>query len=214
MSRIATRRHLLSIADLLNDLGDISPDRVRLHPHPGEATEKDVTSIHRKEKRLYELVDGVLVEKAMGYLESFLTADLIITLGNFIHERHLGVLAGADGPLRLVPGLVRIPDISFVSWDRLPGRLLPKEAIPDLVPDLAVEVLSESNTKSEMKRKVREYLGAGCRMIWLIDPRQRMVVVITPDGSQTLSESETLAGGDVLPGFDLSVSALFAKLPR
>ncbi len=167
MTRTATRRRLLTVADLLKDLGDISPERIRLHPPPGKATEKDVTSIHDKEKRLYELIDGVLVEKDMGLMESYLALDIAFILGRFLVDHDLGLLAGADGTMKILPGLVRIPDVSFVSWDRFPGRKIPTEAIPDL----AVEVLSKGNTKGEMKRKVRDYLDAGCRLIWLVDPR-------------------------------------------
>ena len=95
------------------------------------------------------------------------------------------MLLGSDGTLRLMPGLVRIPDVSFISWDRLPTRQHPTVAIPDLVPDLAVEVVSVGNTKAEMKRKVREYLDAGCRIIWLVDPRKRIVEVITVAGRRS-----------------------------
>jgi Uma2 family endonuclease len=63
--------------------------------------------------------------------------------------------------------------VSFVSWDRLPGHELPAEPIPDPAPDLAVEVLSESDTEGEMKRKLREYFKAGSRLVWLVNPRTR-----------------------------------------
>lgn len=171
MTRLATRRQFVSVADLLKDLGNISPERIRLHPHPGKATEKDVTSIHRKEKRLYELVDGVLVEKIMGYSESALAGYFLHVLLTFLDNHDLGMVAGADGAVRLDANLVRIPDVSFVSWDRLPEKVWPAEATLEFMPDLAIEVVSEGNTKDEMKRKVRDYLDAGCRLLWLVDPR-------------------------------------------
>src|SRR5262245_39065041 len=83
------------------------PKRIRANPPPGTATEKDVTRIERREKRLYELVDGVLVEKVMGFLESVLTLDLAGYLREYLRRHKLGLLAGADGTLRLMPGLVR-----------------------------------------------------------------------------------------------------------
>src|SRR4051812_47884132 len=89
-------------------------------------------------------------------------------LSNFVVTNDLGIATPADGVVRLVQGLVRIPDVAFFGWERLPGRVVPRDPIPDLVPDLAVEVLSEGNTKGEMQRKLREYLLAGVRLIWFI----------------------------------------------
>jgi Uma2 family endonuclease len=202
----------MTIADLLEQLGDIPPNRVRLRPYPGTATEQDVIDIRTREKRLCELVDGVLVEKAMGYNESALTAWLIYLLIGFVEEHDLGIVAGPDGTLRLMPGLVRIPDISFVSWGRLPGQTLPRTPIPDLVPDLTIEVLSESNTRREMERKLGEYFSVGVRLVWYVDPRTRTVQVYTGvDEITSLDASQTLDGDDVLPGFSLPLQRLFRE---
>src|SRR5438046_2484942 len=130
-----------TMADLLEQLGDVSPARVRLQPPPGMASVDDVLAIRRREGRLFELVDGVLVEKAMGYRESLLAAFLIKVLAAFIDDRNLGLVSGSDGMIRLFPGLVRIPDVAFVSWSRVPEGRVPSEAVPSLVPDLAIEVL-------------------------------------------------------------------------
>ena len=206
---------IFTVADLLRQLGDIPPERVRMRPPPGTATEKDVIEVEAHEDRLCELVDGVLVEKAMGWYESRLAVILAYFLESFLEKHNLGVTAGEAGMLRLVPGLVRIPDVSFVSWDRLPGHELPREPIPDLVPDLAVEVLSESNTRAEMNRKVGEYFRAGTRLVWLADPKTRTVRVYTsPTRSKLLREDQTLDGGTVLPGFSLSLKRWFARASR
>src|SRR5262245_58492002 len=130
----------VTVADLLESLGDIPPERVRMHPWPGTATEADVIAIHAREKRLCELVDGTLVEKPMGYDESRLALELGYALIEFLRQHDLGTAAGADGMMRLLTGLVRIPDVSFVRWEHLPEEYGP---IPPLAPDLAVEVLSE-----------------------------------------------------------------------
>ena len=122
----------VTVSDLLHQLGDIPPERVRLQPPPGTATAADVVAVHNREDRLCELVDGVLVEKTIGYYESYIAATLIRLLGNFVVAHDLGIVAGADGMMRLAPGLVRIPDVSFVSWEKLPGRRPPRQAIPDL----------------------------------------------------------------------------------
>jgi Uma2 family endonuclease len=214
MPRAKSFNGLETTADLLHQLGGISPRRIRLHPTPGTATEQDVTRILDRTNRLYELVDGVLVEKARGYIESFLTLELGWWLRGFLDQHDLGVLAGADGTIRLMRGLVRIPDISFVSWERLPGQQLPSEPIPELAPDLANEVLSKGNTKGEMARKLREYFLVGVRRVWFVDPTRRTVRVFTaPDQSMLLTEDQTLDGGDVLPGFFLPLRKLFGKLP-
>jgi Uma2 family endonuclease len=136
-------------------------------------------------------------------------------LSAFVVPRNLGSVSGADGTLRLFPGLVRIPDVAFIAWDRVPGGTIPEEPIPDLVPDLAIEVLSASNTPGEMARKRREYFAAGIRLAWMVEPQTRTVTVFTgPDQSRTLNESQTLDGGEVLPGFALPLRDLFAELDR
>lgn len=203
----------LTLADLLDRFGPMPYYRIRHDPPPGTATEQDVIDVHDREDRLCELVDGVLVEKTVGFVESLLAARLITILGSFVSERNLGIITGADGTVRLAAGLVRIPDAAFFSWDRLPGRSIPREPIPDLAPDLAVEVLSKGNTKQEMDRKLQDYFTAGVRAVWYIDPEKRTVRVFTdPEQAVLLREKGILEGGDVLPGLSLPLSELFRDL--
>jgi Uma2 family endonuclease len=202
-----------TLADLLEHLGGIDPGWVRAHPAPGTATEQDVLAAQARTGRLCELVDGVLVEKPTGFRESCVAAALIALLRGFVRPRNLGLVAAPDGMLRLAPQLVRIPDVAFLSWGRLPGRRVPDEPVPQLAPDLAVEVLSESNTPAEMARKRQEYFTAGVRLVWFVDPDARTVEVYTaPDQSTVLGEGDTLDGGAVLPGFTLPLRELFAEL--
>ena len=202
-----------TLGDLLAYLGGIDPDRVRFQPLPGTATEQDVLRIQAHEGRLYELVEQVLVEKGMGFRESVLAMALISALRQFVRPHNLGLVTGEAGLMRLAPGLVRIPDVAFISWSRLPERRVPTEPIPDLVPDLVVEVLSESNTPGEMQRKRREYFEAGVRLIWLIDLKTRTVDIYTDiERVTSRGEADTLDGGLVLPGFTLELRALFAEL--
>jgi Uma2 family endonuclease len=183
---------------------------VRLVPTPGTATERDVIHAHDHEDSLCELVEGTLVEKAMGYEEAMATAILLADIVIYLRLNPVGFVAGADGILKLTTGLVRIPDISFVSRERLPGRKFPKKPVPELAIDLAVEVLSKGNTKAEMERKLREYLDAGARLVWYVEPKKRIVRVFTGPGRPTiLRDGDTLDGGDVLPGFRVSLKALF-----
>jgi Uma2 family endonuclease len=203
----------LTLADVLQQLGGISPRRIRFRPAPGTATEDDVIKIHDRERRLFELIDGVLVEKVMGYWESVLAIELARLLGNFIRHRKLGTLAGEAGMLRLSPGLVRIPDLSFISRARLAHHRRARAPILPLAPDLAIEVLSEGNTPREMARKVREYFDSGCRLVWIVDPRTRTVAVYTSLAKPIiLTEKQTLTGGEVLSGFRLPLRKLFGLL--
>jgi Uma2 family endonuclease len=205
-----------TFADLLADLGDIPAARILMHPAPGTATGDDVVAAAEAPvRRQCELIDGVLVEKAMGVRESFLAAAILDLLRDFIIPRNLGLVAGADGTIHLSAGRNRIPDVAFFSWDRLPGRRMPEEPIPDVSPDLAVEVVSVSNTLAELERKRSDYFRSGVQIVWQVDPRARTVAVYTgPDNPTTLRSADVLDGGTVLPGFTLPLPDLFGKLDR
>jgi Uma2 family endonuclease len=206
---------VLTVADLVALFGPISMSRIGTDPRPGQAPEQDVLDWHRRTGRLFELVDGVLLEKVMGYRESVIAGILIRLLGTFIAERGLGVVAGEAGMMRLTSGRVRMPDVSFVSWDRFPGRSVPAEPIPELHPDLAIEVLSESNTPEEMEGKRRDYFGSGTRLVWEIDPEKRTAKAYTAvDQFVAVPADGSLDGAAVLPGFTLSLAALFAELAK
>ena len=201
----------MTVADLLELFGPMLAGRIRTNPAPGTATEQDVIDIEARESCLCELVDGVLVEKTVGYFESCLAVRLILWIGAFVEQHKLGVVAGEAGMLRLAPGLVRIPDVSFVSWDRLPERRVPRVPIADLAPDLAVEVISPNNTAREMERKLQEYLTAGVRLVWHVYPEPQEVHVHTAERHDVLTIDQELAGGDVLPGFALPLRQLFEE---
>ena len=202
-----------TMSDLLERLGDIAPGRVLVKPAPGTATVQDVIAIHSRTGRLCELLDGTLVEKAGGLRESILAGATLAALRSFVMPRQLGVVSGESGMMRLFAGLVRIPDVAFVSWDHIPGRRVPSEPVPQLAPSIAVEVLSESNTRGEMERKRREYFKAGVEVVWIVDPESRTVDVYTSlQKLITLTEMDTLDGGAVLPGFTLPLRDLFSEL--
>lgn len=202
----------LTVADLTEKFGPIPAYRIRNEPHPGQATEQDVIELSLCEDRLYELVDGVLIEKMMGFYESYLSLRLGKLISIFVDDNDLGIVVGADAMVRLALGLVRIPDVSFVSWDRLPEREVPRDPIAKLVPDLAIEVLSKGNTKREMSRKLEDYFAAGVRLVWYVDPKTESVQCYTSPMSSTLVKApEALDGGEVLPGFALPLDQLFKR---
>ncbi len=204
-----------TVARLRRHFGMIPEARILLRPLPGTATEKDLLKVNGRKEGLCELVDGVLLEKAVGAKESMLTCVLIHIISNFLDRNNWGIVLGADGMLRLMPGLVRAPDISFISWDRLPGGELPEQAIPPIAPDLAVEVISKGNTRKEMERKLAEYFRNGVRLAWLVYPKKRTIEVYTsPAAKIVLGNGQTLEGGEVLPGFTLPLAKLFAPRRR
>lgn len=204
-----------TFADVMKRVGNVPAERIRLQPTPGTATVADVTRILDKEGAICELVDGILLEKTVGMLESLLAFYLAKILDAFVRPKNLGIVLGPDGTIQIQLKLVRIPDVAFISWDRFPGRRLPDDAVPLVVPNLAAEVLSKSNTKREMNIKREEYFKAGVELVWEVDPRKRTVVVYTSlTDPITLGIDDTLDGGTVLPGFELPLKDLFAELDR
>lgn len=202
-------------ADLIARLGDIPPERIWLRPVPGTATEQDAIVANERLDRLCELVDGVLVEKPMGFYESHLAAVLIQLLGSYLTEHNSGFIMGADGMVECQPGQIRMPDVSVYMWGRFPGRILPTGAILRMTPDLAVEVLSPTNTPKEMERKMREVFAGGGKLVWHVDPDERTFEVFTGvDQSTVLDESQTLDGGSLLPEFSLPIKDFFALAGR
>lgn len=201
----------ISLRELLHRVGDVPAERIVSDPAPGTATLADVIRLCDGDaSRICELVDGVLVEKAMGRRESLIGSWLIFLLQSYLQQHPLGEITGADGPYQLREDQVRYPDVAFLAWDRVPADADPATPMPGWVPNLAVEVLSPSNSQGEMQRKLEDYFAAGVELVWYLDPDRRVVDVFTAvDRRQTLDEDDTLTGGTVLPGFEVSVRNLF-----
>ncbi|MEZ6137813.1 MAG: Uma2 family endonuclease [Pirellulaceae bacterium] len=201
-------------SDILADLGNIPSDRVRFDPKPGTATIDDLIRVNRG-TGLCEMVDGTLVEKAMGWRESLLASVLIELLRQFLRTHNLGLVSGPDGFIRILGSQVRGPDVAFTSWARLPNGRVPDQAVPEIVPDLVIEVLSAGNTYAEMARKRREYFHAGVRQVWMVDPNERTVAVYTDiTRHEVLDEDATLMGQDILPGLAIPLNEVFGELDR
>jgi Uma2 family endonuclease len=204
-----------TLADFVASLGGIPLDRIRVSPPFGTATEKDVIEVERQTGCACELIDGTLVEKTMGYFESFLAMKIGYLIQSFLATHDLGIVLGEAGTLKVLPHQVRVPDICFISWDHFPNRQLPAEPIPSSAPDLAIEVLSAGNTEAEMQRKLHDYFTAGVRLAWYIDPQTRSAKSYTAANQfVAVDESGSLSGGDVLPSFELPLKDLFAKMAR
>jgi len=203
----AASSHPNSFADLHQRLGGVPLDRIRLIPAPGTATEADLLVAR---KPICELIDGVLVEKPMGARESLLAAFIIQLLRNHIEPKDLGVVLGEGGFLRILPNQIRAPDVSFIPWSAFPDGQIPEdEAYWSVAPALAVEVLSPTNTKAEIDRKLRELFAAGCKLAWIVDPETRSAKSYTSaKRSKEIDETGSLDGGKVLPGFTLPLASL------
>jgi len=204
-----------TIADVQARLGHVPDSRILSYPAPGTATIQDLLDGSITGDRLYELVDGILVEKGMGYREGALGLRIGFLIQSFLEGNNLGQVAGSDGMIRFKLDLVRMPDVSFIRWDSVDDPQVienPTGAFLEVAPDLAVEVLSPSNTRGEMEVKLGEYAKAGVKLVWYVDPERKEVDVF-PKGNakrkKTLGVGDTLDGGDVLPGFTTPVARLF-----
>jgi Uma2 family endonuclease len=215
--REAATRQFDNGAEFIHSLGDIPWERVIWHPLPGTATERDLLLIVERDKRLCELVDGTLVEKPMGSFESAIAAWLIFYLNALIESNPIGTVFAADGMMRMFSGRVRLPDVSFINSSRLTSSELRAQPIVAFGPDLAVEVISESNTEAEISQKKKEYFESGTQLMWVIYPLDEVVevfVAATEEPEQTLGRDGILEGRAVLPGFSLLLEKLFSKIPK
>ena len=203
---------LRTLEDLLNDLGGILPSRIRLSPSIGAANED---SLLAPEGRYCELVDGVLVEKGMGFFESRLASILFAMIETWLAKNNIG-FAVADGAMtRLQHGLVRIPDACFIRWDRVGSQEVPQDAICGIVPNLAIEIVSRTNTRAEIDRKRNEYFEAGVELVWIAYPTTVTVEVwTTARDCHIIGIDDTLGGGTVLPGFTVSIREWFQRAKR
>jgi Uma2 family endonuclease len=215
MPRTITPRGFETLAEVFERIGDVPPERIRMNPPPGTATEQDVLdALEAADKRLYELVDGVLVEKAVGTKEGLLAGLILGMIFRYLEENNIGHVLPGDGALRLMKGLIRYPDVAFIRWERMPDGF-PEEPIATLVPHLAVEVISQSNTPGEMKRKLKDYFFSGVELVWFVYPKTQTAEVYTaPDRKKRIGKGGTLDGGSLLPGFQLSLPDLFARAAR
>lgn len=164
----------------------------------------------------FELVDGHLVERKLGNKSNWIASELARLLGNHVRAMNLGWVFTSEAGYRLDPSRpnhVRKPDVSFIQFGRLPNEE-PAETYDYLAPDLAVESISPNDTVLDLEEKIDEYLKAGVRLVWELNPDLKTVKVYRPDGTFALLRSgDELDGENVVRGFRCKVSELFA-LPK
>lgn len=213
-----TARPRVTVADVLRRLGEIPADRVRFDPVPGQATLEDL--MRANEQRTgptWEWVDGTLVEKAMGFHESWLAMIIAGELFAYLKTNDRGIISGPDGVMKILPDIGRAPDVAFIPWEKLKDGKPPArdDKVPAIVPDLVIEVLRASNTPAEMARKRDEYFRAGVKLVWEIEPASRSANVFTgPNTVAPVPADGALDGEPVLPDFTLSLRDLFARADR
>lgn len=161
----------------------------------------------------YELIEGVLTEIAASKkINSYLAATLVRVVGNHVVDLDLGYVFGADGGYNVTPINAYIPDVSFISKKRSPQFPTGN----DLMPDLAIEVISDSETPRSIHTKTENYLRAGALQVWNVYPEDQVIEVwrIGDDGEmrvQVYKQDAILTAEDILPGFKLVLADLFPK---
>jgi Uma2 family endonuclease len=195
-----------TVADLVQSLGDIAPERIRMIPTPGTATEDDLL-----QDRGCELIDGVLVEKAMGFFEGRLGSILLHLIETWLESHDIGFCNGEGAYTRMSEGNVRVPDVSFFRWEKVEGKV-PRDPVCDVAPNLAVEVLSRTNTKAEIDKKREQLFGSGVELMWVVDPIKETVEVWSSVRDCHIAGiNDVLDGGQVLPGFEVSIKDWFER---
>lgn len=162
----------------------------------------------------YELVDGELVNMGNSGMEhGNFGAFLAGTIELYARSKKLGVTCDSSTAFSMKSGNKRSPDVSFVAKERLQGlKRLPKGFFQG-APDLAIEVISPNNTYDEIHAKIVEYFESGAKLVWVIHPDEQSVIVYrSPQPDRLLKIVDALDGEDVLPGFSLPITELFAEL--
>ncbi|HVU12757.1 MAG TPA: Uma2 family endonuclease [Phototrophicaceae bacterium] len=173
---------------------------------------EEFLKLPENEDRLFELIDGEIVEKVPTEEHGLVQMNLGSHLWNFNRDHKLGGRVTSEPRHRMPQDKrnSRLPDVAFTSKERaLP--LVTDGAVPQM-PDLVVEIKSPNDSLKQMREKAAYYLANGARLVWLVLPSKRLVEIYRANGDMdVLRETETLDGEDVLPGFKLPVADIFAE---
>lgn len=164
---------------------------------------------------LYEIIDGERRElEPMGAYMTLLAFELAARLRDFVNSHQLGiVITEMLFRFQRDPDRGRRPDVAFVSRERCRQSPLPKEGDWDVVPDLAVEVVSPTNDATELEEKLVEYFRFGVRQVWVLHPEHRRLYVHESLRKvSVLNEDDSISGGELLPGLSLPLAELFASV--
>jgi len=204
-----------SLFDLANTVGDIPLSRIRFSPLPGTATKADLIRLMNEEGKHFELIHGTLIEKAMGWFEGVLAGWIVTHFNNYLNVNEIGVAFGDRSPIEFSPKLIYEPDCGFVSSTRFPGGVVPDDQpVVDVIPTLAVEVISASNTRKEMEKKLAAYFECGVEEVWYVYRKTLQVFQFVPGNEPKVLNVEDTLTTSHLPGFSLPVRTLFSPPGR
>jgi Uma2 family endonuclease len=179
-------------------------------PQAALMTAEELLHLNLPNKRT-ELVRGVLVvREPAGYTHGDVTVRITVAIANYVFAHQLGRVFAAETGFTLArnPDTVRAPDVAFIRTERLLDP--PPLGFAELAPDLAVEVLSPDDRAGEVLAKVADWLKAGCRLVWVVDPQRVVARVYRADGGEAhLAAGDAFDGEDVLPGFTLQLEGIF-----
>ena len=162
-----------------------------------------------RDGRIYELVDGEILVSPAGMRHSEIAAKILGIIATFLDDHPIGKVYTPDVGISLPNGNVRTPDVTFVRTEKLPGGESP-EGFGELVPDLAIEVLSPNDSLKEVGRKIGEFLECGVPIVWVVDPKRQTVTVYRSlSETQQFSATDLIAADPVLPGFSCKVARFF-----
>ncbi len=189
-------RHAVAMAD--------ARPYIPVMPAPTLISAEDLPRLSPPDKKT-ELVRGVMVvREPPGYRHGKVAGRLFGIIRDFVEPRGMGDVLAAETGFKLAsnPDTVRAPDVAFVHRDRAPDP--PPVDFAAFAPDLAVEVLSPGDRPGEVLTKVADYLNAGCRLVWVVDPERRQARIYRADGTEGLEEEDgALSGEDVVPGLSI-----------
>src|SRR6476620_6000556 len=166
-------------AELWLRAGQVPLDRTLMEPAPGTATLDDAVYSKERFDLSCELVNGILVAKTMGYFESKVAVALAYFIHQYLESHPIGEVAGADGSCDTTDENVRKPDAAFTSFETIRKHGKATRVKLPFSPDLAVEVLSPSNTPEEMETKLKEYFASGARLVWYVEPELKTARAFT-----------------------------------
>ncbi|MEG4576558.1 Uma2 family endonuclease [Microcoleus sp. N3A4] len=198
---------------------------VTLIQHPGQNelettaeekvwTDAEFMALNRDGHR-YEIVNGELIDMGnSGAKHGYVCSILMILLGGYVHIQKLGAMFESSTAFKMKSENKRSPDVSFMAKERLQGLDDLPDGFLEGAPDLAVEILSPSNTVAEIHDKLVEYFENGARLVWVIHPKEQYVLVYrsSQEPDRLLKSTDSLDGEEIVSGFTLPVAELFQKL--
>ena len=185
----------------------IAEAEIQTNIQPGMKITEDELLRLPKDGRKWELVEGRLTEVPTEWGHDLIGVNLIFLMRPF--ARGHGYMSSGQAGFHMAHGNIRVPDVSFTRKERIPGGK-PANSFGAVAPDLCIEIISPSEERADMARKVREYFAGGAEQVWHIFPEVEQIVVFTsPTETQTFSADDIIDAGGILPGFSCRVGDIF-----